>query len=242
MFTLTDGIVAVVLLISAGMAFIRGFVHEVLSIGAWIGAAVVCLYGFDYAQPWFMSQIGVAWAANLAAGAALFLVSLLVLSILTKAVANQVKKSALNSVDSSLGFVFGLLRGALILSAAYYIAVSWIFDTNDLPHWIADAKTRPWLARGAEEIARWRPRSLGSGSTSALQPLAVPAASTATGDLTEDSKRGAAELLGETPATVESLTTPKVAEPLAQQDKNAKTKGYDKDERRAMDRLIRNTQ
>lgn len=235
MFTLTDGIVAVVLLISAGMAFMRGFVHEVLAIGAWAGAIVVCLYGFDYAQPWFMSQIGIAWAANLAAGVSLFLVSLLVFSIITKAVANQVRKSALNSVDSSLGFVFGLIRGALLLSAAYYIAISWIFEPSDLPHWIANAKTRPWLERGAQQINRWRPRSL-------APEIAEPFKNSATGDLIEDSKRGATQMLGEIPATVESLTTPKVTEPPTNQDKDGKTKGYDKDERRAMDRLFRNTQ
>lgn len=235
MFTLTDGIVVVVLLISAGMAFMRGFVHEVLAIGAWVGAVIVCLYGFDYVQPWFVEQIGISWAANLAAGAALFLISLLVFSMITKAVANQVRKSALNSVDSSLGFVFGLIRGALLLSAAYYIAISWVFDPSDLPHWIGNAKTRPWLERGAQEINRLRPRQWSN-------ELSVPDINTASGDLLEDSKRGAAQIWGAVPATVESLTTPKVTEPPTAQDKNAKTKGYDKDERRAMDRLFRNTQ
>lgn len=235
MFTLTDGIVVVVLLISAGMAFMRGFVHEVLAIGAWVGAVIVCLYGFDHVQPWFAEQIGVSWAANLSAGAALFLVSLLAFSIITKAIANQVRKSALNSVDSSLGFIFGLIRGALLVSAAYYIAISWVFDPSDLPHWIGSAKTRPWLERGAEQINRWRPRHWGND-------LSVPDLNTASGDLLEDSKRGAAQILGSVPATVESLTSPKVTESPVSQDKNAKTKGYDKDERRAMDRLFRNTQ
>ncbi len=234
-FTFADAIVALVLFISAGMAFLRGFVHEVLAIGAWIGAVAATLYGFDIAQPWFASQIGVVWAANLVTGLTLFLSSLLILSLVTKAISNQVRKSALNSVDSSLGFVFGLLRGALIVSGAYYIAVQWVFDAEEMPNWLATAKTRPWLQRGAEQIHKFRPHNL---STEAAQDPTIPAS----GDLAEDSKRAEALFAPPTKATVENLAKPKPAMPVQSAEQSAKVKGYDKDERREMDRLFHNTQ
>jgi len=232
-FTFADAIVALVLIVSAGMAFFRGFVHEVLAIGAWIGAAMATLYGFDHAQPWFAAQIGVPWMASAATAVTLFLSALLALSLLTKAISNQVRKSALNSVDSSLGFVFGLLRGALLVSAAYYIAVQWVFDAGEMPVWLSAAKTKPWLERGAAEINKFRPRSLSIEQ-------AQPERNTATGDLAEDGKRGAAQLEAVEKATVETLETPKPSAPLPEQA--AKTKGYEKDERREMDRLFKNTQ
>jgi len=234
-FTFADAIVALVLFISAGMAFLRGFVHEVLAIGAWIGAVAATLYGFDYAQPWFAAQIGVAWAANLVTGLALFLSALLILSLITKAISNQVRKSALNSVDSSLGFVFGVFRGAVIVSAAYYIAVQWVFDPEDMPVWLSSAKTRPWLERGAAEIHKFRPHNLGSEFTEQQK-------NTASGDLAEDSKRAGTQFGSPEKATVESLATPKPTAPVQSAEQTAKTKGYDKDERREMDRLFHNTQ
>ena len=236
-FTFADGFVGLVLVISAGMAFLRGFVHEVLAIGAWIGAVVATLYGFDYAQPWFAAQIAVTWAANLLTGLSLFLVTLLTLSLLTKAISNQVRQSALNSVDSSLGFVFGLLRGALIVSAAYYICIEWAFDPGEMPAWLESAKTRPWLERGAAEIKKFRPHNLEVEQTAPER--AVPAS----GDLTADSKRGEAEIsAGTNTATVENLAAPKPSAPAATAETKPKSKGYDKDERAEMNRLFRNTQ
>ena len=237
-FTFADAIVGLVLLISAGMAFLRGFVHEVLAIGAWAGAALATLYGFDYVQPWCAAQIGSGLIANLIAGAGLFLACLLILSLLTNAISRQVRKSALNSVDSSLGFVFGLLRGALLLSAAYYSADQWVFDQGQMPEWLSTAKTRPWLERGEAQIKKFRPHNLDGNNLD----NAPPALNSASGDLIEDSRRGQIQL-GEIPrATVESLATPKPQGLPQTGGPGAKTKGYDKDERREMDRLINNTQ
>ena len=235
-FTLADGFVGVVLVVSAGMAFMRGFVHEVLAIGAWIGAVIVTLYGFDIAKPWFASQISLGWAADLLTGLSLFLVSLVLFSLITKAISNQVRKSALNSVDSSLGFVFGMLRGALIISAAYYIATEWAFDPGELPQWLATAKTRPWMKQGSDEIAKFRPHSLTAdqSSTEAVTP--------ASGDLMEDSKRGQEQFQDNTKVTAQTLAAPKPSAPAQTAEAGKKTKGYDKDERREMDRLFRNTQ
>ena len=232
MFTFADAIVGVVLLVSAGMAFLRGFVHEVLAIAAWAGAAAATLYGYDTVEPWAAQQISATWAAQAATGVGLFLSSLLVLSLVTKAVSNQVRKSALNSVDSSLGFVFGLLRGALLLSVGYYIAAHWIFEPSDMPGWLDHAKTKPWLVRGAEQIEHWRPHSLDGAA--AMEPGPVPV----TGDLVEDSKRGS-EQMGAAPA-VDAMVTPKLIQKTdTAKDTPAKAKGYDKEERSEMDRLFK---
>ncbi len=160
MFTVVDAVVAVVLLGSAGMAFLRGFVHEVLAIAAWLGAGAVALYGFPFVQPWFAHQIALSWAADVSAGLALFLGSLLIFSLVTRAVSNRVKASALGSVDSSLGFLFGLLRGAVLLCLAWLV-VGWAVAPDEPPAWMANAKTRPWLERGAVVLKTLRPAPLG---------------------------------------------------------------------------------
>jgi membrane protein required for colicin V production len=159
--TVVDVVVVVVLLGSAGFAFLRGFVQEVLSITSWVGAVFATLYGFSTLQPLFRSQIGIAWVADVATGATLFLVTLLALSLMTKQVSDRVRRSAMNSVDSSLGFVFGLGRGAILLSLAF-LSVAWLFDRPEhYPSWLAEARTRPWLERGAAVLKGLAPEGFG---------------------------------------------------------------------------------
>lgn len=143
-----DIAVIAVLLISGLFAMMRGLVHEVLSVTAWVGAALATLYGLPLAQPVARQYIETAWVADVAAGAAIFLTTLVVLSLLTHAVAKRVRDSALNSLDRSLGFVFGVGRGALLVSLAYILGL-WLMDSGDQPPWMAEAKTRPMMEYGA---------------------------------------------------------------------------------------------
>ncbi len=227
--TAVDVVVAVVLLGSAGFAFLRGFVHEVLSITSWVGAAFAALYGFPYAQPFFRSHIGAAWAADAATGASLFLVTLLVLSLLTKRVSDSVRKSALNSVDSSLGFVFGLARGAVLLSLAY-MSAAWLFDGPDhQPSWLAEARSRPWLERGATLLQGLAPVGFGKADSRAREASAE------------------ARQLIEAEKTFQKFISPQPASPPATTAPDGKTgghpsQGYDTESRTQMERLIRSQQ
>jgi len=224
MFTFVDGAVAVILLGSAGLAFMRGFVHEVLSIAAWVGAVFVAVTGFAHVQPWFRSQVGVEWAADTLAAGALFLVALLIFSLVTKAVANRVKRSALNSVDSSLGFVFGLARGAVVVCLAHMVLV-WAIEPEEPPAWLANAKTRPWMERGDHLLQALKPEGFGRDAKKAEER-------TATGNLDEDSRRGE--------DLAKSMPMPKPAFAPAEDGKGAR--GYDKAQRQEMNRLFQGNQ
>lgn len=135
-----DLAVGIILLISALLAFMRGFVHEVLSIAAWIGAVLAAVQGLPYARPLARRVIPYDWAADSAAAVAIFLIVLLVLSVVTNAVARSIQKSALNNLDRSLGFVFGLARALVILGVGLIIA-DWLTDRR--PSWMTTAKTLP---------------------------------------------------------------------------------------------------
>ena len=141
-FTVTDLAIVGVLLISAVLAFARGFVHEVLSMAAWLGAAVAVIFALPYARPIAREFISLPLLADVAAGGVIFIVALLALSLLTRAVSRRVQDSALNAVDRSLGFLFGLLRGAALVCLAY-IPVNWLLAPSEQPEWIRDARSRP---------------------------------------------------------------------------------------------------
>jgi membrane protein required for colicin V production len=149
-----DIIVIAVIAISAIVAFLRGFVREVLTVGSWLGAALVTLYGYGAVKPHFEQWISNKLAADIAGGLALFIGSLIVFSIISHMVARFVRGSALTAVDRSLGLLFGLVRGAILTSLAYMILVG--MDANILQ----GARTAPMMAKGAEILRSWAPSEL----------------------------------------------------------------------------------
>jgi membrane protein required for colicin V production len=149
-----DIVVIAVVAISALIAFLRGFVREVLTIGSWLGASLVTLYGFPLLQPKFEQWISSKLAADIVCGISLFLGSLIIFSILSHMVARFVRGSALTAVDRSLGLLFGLVRGAILVSLAYML----IFALD--PNILRGARTTPMMARGAEILRDMAPKEL----------------------------------------------------------------------------------
>lgn len=127
-FTIVDGVVAGVILISAVLAFSRGFVREVLSIAGWVVAAAVAFIFAPQAEP-LMKEIPVAGEfladscelSILAAFTAVFAVALIVVSVFTPLFSSLVQKSALGGFDQGLGFLFGVLRGAVLIAIAFVL-------------------------------------------------------------------------------------------------------------------------
>ena len=136
-----DIIVLAVIALSALFAFARGFVKEALSIGAWAGAGLIALYGLPHARPFAKQFIANPTLADVAAGAVLFIVSLIVLSLVTSVIARRVKASALSAVDRALGLVFGIARGVVLVCLGF-IALTWAIQGSEPPTWMRDARLK----------------------------------------------------------------------------------------------------
>ncbi len=127
-FTLIDAVVAVVIVLSALLAYSRGLVREVLAIAGWVGAAVVAFLFAGQLQP-LVRQVPVVGdfigdsceLSIVAAFAAIFAVVLVLVSIFTPLFSSVVQRSAVGAVDQGLGFLFGALRGLLLVAIAFFI-------------------------------------------------------------------------------------------------------------------------
>ncbi|MBE0413004.1 CvpA family protein [Yoonia sp.] len=127
-FTLVDAGVAVIIVISGVLAYSRGFVRETMAILGWIGATVVAFLLADQVEP-LVRQIPVLGdfigdsceLAIIAAFAAVFAVALVVVSIFTPLFSTVVQRSALGGVDQAAGFMFGVLRGILLIALAFFV-------------------------------------------------------------------------------------------------------------------------
>ncbi len=152
-----DGAVAVVVLVSALIALLRGFVKEILSLAAWAGAVLVTLWGFAIARPYFRAFIDSQLLADVAAGIALFVASLIVFAMIAHGTSALVRRSAsLSAIDRSLGFVFGIFRGFVLLGLGW-LALAWAIPEEKRPDWIFEARTRPLVEQMAEFLVGLAP-------------------------------------------------------------------------------------
>ena len=151
-----DIVVLAVIALSTLLALGRGFVKEVLSVFGWIGAAAVTLGIFFYVpqvRDFARAQITEPVIADIATAVVLFVVSLLVLGMINHYISSRVQGSALGPLDKSLGLVFGLVRGVVLVALAYMAMTDWFLpNRNERPDVINQARTEPYVEMAANYI------------------------------------------------------------------------------------------
>lgn len=126
-FTLIDGVVAAVIVISALLAYSRGLVREVLAIAGWIAAAFVAFLFAPTVQP-LVKEVPVIGSmiadscelSVIAAFGAVFALALVVASLFTPLFSSLVQRSVLGGLDQGAGFLFGVIRGILLVAVAFF--------------------------------------------------------------------------------------------------------------------------
>ena len=127
-FTIIDGIVAAIILVSAILAYSRGFVREGMSIAGWVVAAILGYMFAPSAMPLIkeIPMVGEFFADSCELSlwvsfAAVVALSLVVVSLFTPLFSSLIQRSALGGLDQGLGFLFGVLRGILLVAIALVI-------------------------------------------------------------------------------------------------------------------------
>jgi membrane protein required for colicin V production len=157
---LFDASVIGVMLLSCLFAFFRGFVQEMLSLGAWIGAALVTVYYFPQVaaqiKPHFKSTVGAAGVATLG----LYTVALIGFSVFNNIILKFVRSGKeVGMLDNALGFGFGVARGGLLVSLGYFI-MTIAMPEKEYPQWLKTSVTRPYAEKGAIVLAKAAPEYL----------------------------------------------------------------------------------
>ncbi len=156
-FTLVDGIVAGVIVISAILAYSRGFVREAMAIVGWIVAAIAAFVLAPPVQP-LVSELPVVGdflgesceLSIIAAFAAAFAVALLLVSIFTPLLSGAVRDSAIGGLDQALGFLFGVVRGVLLVAVAM-VVYDRIAAAEPIPM-VENSRTAAIFARSADDL------------------------------------------------------------------------------------------
>ncbi|MCR9126546.1 MAG: CvpA family protein [Rhodobacteraceae bacterium] len=127
-FTIIDGVVAVIIILSALLAYSRGLVREGMAIAGWIAAAILAFLFAPQVEP-LVKEIPVIGEfiadscelSIIGAFAAVFAVALIVVSFFTPLFSALVQRSALGGVDQGMGFIFGVARGILLVAIGFFV-------------------------------------------------------------------------------------------------------------------------
>lgn len=106
--------------ISGLIAWYRGLMRELLGLASWVIVFFGAWYGCALVQPLFEKFISHPDVAKWASIAALALAILIVCTLINAIIAHKLRKTFLKTPDQMLGFVFGVLRGMLVVSLIFF--------------------------------------------------------------------------------------------------------------------------
>jgi membrane protein required for colicin V production len=148
-----------VMLISGLLAMIRGFMREVLSITAWGAAAVATLLLYPRLLPLAKANISSDLVATGAVIGGVFLITLLIVSIITVRISDMILDSRIGALDRTLGFLFGLGRGLIIVVVAF-LFFAWLVPPAKQPDGVRNAKSRVVLENTGEWLQALLPQDM----------------------------------------------------------------------------------
>ncbi|SDJ60741.1 CvpA family protein [Microbulbifer yueqingensis] len=140
-----DWTILVIVAISTLIGLSRGFVREVLSLLTWVAAFVIAMMFRDELAPLLSRLVDTPSLQMIAAFAILFIFTLLAGAGLNMTLSAFVEATGLSGTDRTLGMVFGLLRGTIIVLALLILAPGLIPVEED-PWWQESALIPHFLA------------------------------------------------------------------------------------------------
>lgn len=230
---IVDILVLLVLAVSALIAFMRGFIREILTIVGVLGGMIAAYYGGPHILPLMEGWLGVdpnaeepqklfdiipyTYVAQFLAYGATFIVVVVILSIISHMIAEAVKSVGLGSLDRTLGIIFGLVRGALLLGILY-LPVYLTIEKETTDQWFEGSKSFVYVEATAKAISEYLPEEARKSLEKQVEEGAE-----------------AAQQNGEIKGTLEKLDL------LNLKKKNSEPqidKGYSNGQREGMDQLI----
>ncbi len=170
-----DLVILGVLLVSAVFAFLRGFIREVLTILGVVGGLAAALAFGKQLVPLMSDWIGVdpkaeepqmlmgvvpyTIVAEVLAYGSIFLVVVIVLSVVSNLLAGWARTIGLGAIDRTLGVIFGIARGVLVLAVLYLLPYL-LFEPESRKDWFKDSRLMVYIEQTSAWLAEFLPDSV----------------------------------------------------------------------------------
>ncbi|WP_395623956.1 CvpA family protein [Sphingomonas daechungensis] len=151
----------VIVLLGGGavIGFVRGLVHEMLSLLAWVVAIVMLRLFHTPITVSLTEAVDSATAAAVLAFIILFLPSFLFMKLLARSIGKKTRTSMLGPFDRVLGGGFGLLKGLLAVTLFFLLAnlaTDLTYGPEEpRPDWMRNARTYPLLNASGRAVVDW---------------------------------------------------------------------------------------
>ena len=177
-----DGGVAAILLISAIMAYSRGFTREVLAIAGWLIAAAVAAFLTPMVEPLIreLPAVGSFLASScvlsvITAFTLVMALGLLIMAVFTPVFSSMVLDSVFGPIDRMLGFVFGVARGALLIVIAFLLYEALVGNPQEFAP-LAESQSFPYITDIAARLEAAMPTEMPPWLADRVDALMAPCA------------------------------------------------------------------
>jgi membrane protein required for colicin V production len=158
--TFFDIIAALVLIVSAIVGFVRGATKELMTVLAFLGAAIVSVAALRFTAPLARQAIHPDWAAVAVAIAAIFILAYILLRLLGNQLARGVHESdSMGVLDRAVGMGFGLIR-ALVILGVFNLLFNMAVGSAQPPQWVERSKLFPLSATAGRILHAFAPNGL----------------------------------------------------------------------------------
>lgn len=154
---LFDYIILLIIGISAVISLIRGFVREAFSLAVWILAFWVSWTFFRELAPYFESMIETPSVRLAVAFTVLMIAALIVGGLVNYLVIKLVEHSGLSGSDRFIGMIFGIARGALLVTTLVLLAGLTPFPADP---WWQESRLVPYFEELAALLVSWLPEDV----------------------------------------------------------------------------------
>lgn len=117
-----DFIILAIILVSALVSILRGFVREALSLAGWVVAVFGALRLAPVVAPWLSASIKDDSILSIVSLIIAFAILLVATSLLNMLLIRLFRVSGLTGADRTLGALFGVVRGALVVAVVVMVA------------------------------------------------------------------------------------------------------------------------
>lgn len=157
--TLLDYFYIAITIGSTVWATIRGGIYETIATLSWVAAAVSARFMSPYLdgllQKWF-GLSGSTVGTLVASYFIVFFVILVLIGLINQKLREKIQASVLSVTDKTLGVIFGIIRSVIVMGFVYWGLLWYYSDVpSGLPHWVADARTRPVMQLTAVKMDEW---------------------------------------------------------------------------------------
>ena len=161
--SLIDIVILAALLSSAFFAYRRGFARETISIFAWVATIAATYFLYPMVQPFARNAISYTMVADVIALFVTFFGSLWILNYFSEKIAKMLKVNSPGQFDRSLGFVFGIARGMILVALGFWF-LGLAGTDEEPPQYVAEASLYPFVEATARGISAFLPQTGAPGA------------------------------------------------------------------------------